>query len=233
MNGATDGPRFLPSPSTGLWSDGACGGESDPELQHIHAPGLAAWREPVHWCGIKRPGDPFQRVHARCGRDTSLPIRRDDQIGLEAANGAGTPISGATGAVLAVFNDFADGSPSGPPGSILVGTELLFNADVEPTNTFSISPVQPNKKAGTATLIATVPNPGTLQLQGSTVMPQARSLQSGQQYLTLAPTRSTRKRLKKKGKASGQADVIYTPNFGTPSTQTVPFVLKLKRKKKR
>lgn len=134
---------------------------------------------------------------------------------------------------MAVFNDFADGSPSGPPGSILVGTELLFNADVEPTNTFSISPVQPNKKAGTATLIATVPNPGTLQLQGSTVMPQARSFQSGQQYLTLAPTRSTRKRLKKKGKASGQADVIYTPNFGTPSTQTVPFVLKLKRKKKR
>ena len=165
--------------------------------------------------------------------DTSLPIRAGDQIGLGATNSAGTPTSGVTGTSFENFADFADGSQSGAPLSTSSNSLVLFNADVEPTNTFSLSAAQANKKRGTATVVATLPNAGSLQVQGTALQPQTLTFSTeGPQTATLLPTKSTKKRLKRKGKASGSATFTYTPNFGSATAQTVAIGLRLKLKKK-
>ena len=164
--------------------------------------------------------------------DTSLPIHVGDQIGLGATNGAGTPTSGVAGDSFENFTDFADGGPSGSPLATFPNSEVLFNADVEPTNAFSLSASQPNKKRGTATLTATLPNRGMLQVQGALVNPQTLTASQGAHTLTLVPTKATGKRLRKKGKASGQVDFTFAPDFGTTSAQSLAVPLKLKRKKK-
>lgn len=166
--------------------------------------------------------------------DTSLPIHAGDQIGLGATNSAGTPISGVTGDSFQNFADFADGSPSGAPLSTSSDSEVLFNADVEPTNVFSLSPSQPNRKRGTATIVATLPNAGSLQIQGTAIQPQTLTFPAeGPQTATLLPAKPTKKRLRKKGKASAAVSFTYVPKFGSGTTQTVTVPLRQKLKKKR
>jgi hypothetical protein len=166
--------------------------------------------------------------------DTALPIHAGDQIGLAATNSAGTPTGGGAGDSFENFSDFADGSSSGNSLGTFASQQVLFNADVEPTNVFSLSAPQPDKKRGTATIVVTLPNAGSLQVQGTAIQPQTlTSSVEGQQTASLLPTGPTRKRLKRKGKASGSATFTYTPSFGTATTQTVTFALRKKHKKKR
>src|SRR5262249_20224753 len=94
---------------------------------------------------------------------------------------------------------------------------------------FSLSAVQRHKKKGTASLTATLPNPGTLAVGGKLVKAQTLAISAeGDQPLTLVPTKKTRKRLKDKGKTSGPRDLTYTPSFGSASTQSLRVTLKLK-----
>jgi hypothetical protein len=163
----------------------------------------------------------------------SVPIHIGDQIGLGASANAVVPCTSTATATVARFNDFADGSPSGAPFNTVSGFELQLNAEVEPTNTFSLSHVQAHKKKGTATVTAHLPNAGTFEVQGALINPQAVDLAAaGDVALTLRPTQPIRKRLKKQGKAAVDATFIFTPTFGKHKAESVPFTLKLKRKTK-
>jgi hypothetical protein len=166
--------------------------------------------------------------------DTSLPIQQGDQIGLEPAANTSIPLGPSTpGAFREIFNDFSDGASSGAPTSSGIGGELPFNAEVEPTNTFSLSPVVANKRNGTATLTANLPNPGTFEVQGGLIGAQAIDVAApGNLALTLQPTQQIRKQLKKQGKALVDATFVYAPLFGKHHAQPATFTLKLKRKKK-
>jgi hypothetical protein len=52
------------------------------------------------------------------------------------------------------------------PANTYSDTELLFNAEVAPSNTVGVVGTQRNKKKGTATLNLTLPNPGELNASG-------------------------------------------------------------------
>ena len=163
---------------------------------------------------------------------TSLPIRAGDTISLHGATNSRLPLASTGGALYETFSGLGnDGEPSGPPTGTGLAGEAQFNAEVEPTNSFTLSAAQANKKAGTATLTATLPNPGTLTVQGATVRSQTLTPSAeGPQGVTLSPTKKTQKRLRKKGKASGAVDFTFTPSFGVPLTQSVSITLRLKRK---
>ncbi|MFL5907994.1 MAG: hypothetical protein ACJ75Z_10425 [Solirubrobacterales bacterium] len=166
---------------------------------------------------------------------TSLPIHAGDEIGLGAAGSAYVPAFhppfGAPG--ITGFYAFSDGSPSDGHAAASSG-ELQANAEVEPTNTFSLSPIQRNKKNGTATVTANLPNAGTFEVQGGLIAPQTVDVAApGNLALTLQPMPPIRRQLKKQGKALVDATFVYAPSFGKHRAQSVTFTLKQKRKKKR
>jgi hypothetical protein len=167
--------------------------------------------------------------------DTSLPIHAGDEIGLGAAAGAYVPAFHPSGGAPGIAGKyyFADGTPSDGNAAAMSG-ELQLNAEVEPTNTFSLSPVLRNKRNGTASVTANVPNPGTFEVQGGLIAPETVAVAApGNVALTLQPTQPIRKQLKKQGKALVDATFVYAPTFGKHRTQSAVFTLKLKRKKKR
>jgi hypothetical protein len=161
---------------------------------------------------------------------TSIPIRIGDQIGIGAAPSSVVPCGGPGTPTFRTYNTFADGSPSG--SSIGGGGGLIpqFNAVVAPTNTVALSAVTRHKKKGTASLTVTLPNAGTLGVQGKSVKSQALDASAaGDVALTLRPSRKAKKKLKRRGKASGKVAFTFTPSFGDPATQKAPVKL-LKRR---
>jgi hypothetical protein len=106
-----------------------------------------------------------------------------------------------------------------------------------PSNAFTLGALIKNKSKGTATLPVTVPGPGTLSVVGIGGNPGIRGVsavatQAGVVKLTLTPTGSAKKILRKKGKLRFTAQVTFTPTGGTPATQTLKGTLILKKKKK-
>ena len=76
--------------------------------------------------------------------------------------------------------------------------------------------------------------PARLQIQGTAIQPQTLTFPAeGPQTATLLPAKPTKKRLRKKGKASAAVSFTYVPKFGSGTTQTVTVPLRQKLKKKR
>jgi hypothetical protein len=169
----------------------------------------------------------------------SLPIGVGDQIAVEdlgpgsPGGPRGTPNPGA------VIDSWLDSPANGGFAEPTVSnnppdTELLLNAEIEPSNDTRVDSITRNRKKGTAVAQVTVPNPGTLVVSSNLVAPktlQAPGPGSGVLQVPLQPRKKARKRLKRKGKAVGSARFTYTPTFGTPKASVVQIPLRLKRKK--
>jgi len=108
-----------------------------------------------------------------------------------------------------------------------------------PCNDFTLGKPK-SKKNGTATIVATVPNPGVL-VAGDKNDPQLaaaaaakpllkrtteETADAGSVKLKLKPTKRAKKKLKKKGKVKPTAEVVYTPTGGDPASQTAKVKLK-------
>jgi DNA-binding beta-propeller fold protein YncE len=101
-------------------------------------------------------------------------------------------------------------------------------ATVTPSNGFSFGKVKLNKKKGTATLIVTVPGPGSLTLKGSGLKKATSSAKaSGQVKLPVTPVGKLKKTLMGSLKAKAQAKVTFVPTGGNPLTKTKKLTLKL------
>ncbi len=163
--------------------------------------------------------------------DTSQAISIGDRIGVEdaAVDGALGNTTPTAGASFDTWNPApADGASPPAPTANSPG-ELLLNAEIRPTNTFT-SAVRSNKKKGTATLTLQLPNAGSVEIGGGPVRPQtAAASAAGALTLKLTPTKKARKRLRTKGKAKGSIAVAFKPNFGDSAQQAVPLTLKRKR----
>jgi Ca2+-binding RTX toxin-like protein len=100
---------------------------------------------------------------------------------------------------------------------------VLFPArEPEPSNEFGFGKVKRSKKKGTAKLTVIVPGPGELDLaKTKKVKPQdERAEVEGEVKLAIKPRRSSKRRLREKGKAKVRAEVTYTPDGGEPNTQS-------------
>jgi hypothetical protein len=167
----------------------------------------------------------------------SVPISIGDRIAVEELGMTNTSPRGipATGGVIDTWLDSPPNGGSAPPSvsGNPPDTELLLNADIEPSNDATLSRPRLNKKKGTARVTVTLPNAGALAISGGPVRPQTLSAtQPGPVELALTPTKKAKKRLKRKGKSKGRVAFTFTPDFGAPSTEPLPLTLKRKLPRK-
>jgi hypothetical protein len=169
----------------------------------------------------------------------SLPIRAGDLVGLDLSDsGSEARVSNAvSGSAISEWGNpgfLADGQTA-PPDFTYPGQEVLFNADVAPTNTVTVGATQRNKKKGTATLNLTLPNPGDLSASGNGVKAASagravvsKSVGAGAAQLLIKAKGKKRATLNATGKVKLKVAITYTPTGGDSSTQLVKVKLKKK-----
>jgi hypothetical protein len=126
-----------------------------------------------------------------------------------------------------------NGAPGRTPEAV-VDSEITLNAEIDPTSAFTLGATTRDKKRGTATISATVPNPGVLSATGSGAKVSAVARAStavtapGTATLVIRSKGKKRKILNQTGKLKLPLTVAFTPTGGTASFQSTK--LKLKKK---
>ncbi len=169
----------------------------------------------------------------------AIPISAGDEVALD-FGGVLRALTPVAGAVYDAWTPQPPAGPAPPPVTATATRELYFNAEVEPTNTFSIDSTARDKRKGTASVVLTLPNPGSVvasaaaaKRSGAIAPLSATGVGPGQVTLKLAPGKSARKLLRRKGKLTAPVLITYTPEFGASSTQTKSIKFKRKKRKRR
>jgi hypothetical protein len=121
---------------------------------------------------------------------------------------------------------------SGAFGPFGVDHRLNISAVFNPTNAFTLGAIKRNKKKGTATITATVPNPGELTGSGKGVKVAAAAVISktvtapGEVQLTIKAKGKKKRKLNETGKVKIKPNITFTPTGGDPSTQSPKLKLK-------
>jgi hypothetical protein len=165
----------------------------------------------------------------------SIPIKIGDLLGVNYGNGTNEYFGISAGPNSGqLFNPIlASGSTRSPQNNTT--EQLLVNADIEPTNTFTAT--AKGKKGGKVKISAQLPNAGTFQvgdkkdlasvaakrrLTGSSVQLTA----PGTADLKVKATKSARALLASKGKLYAKLKLVFTPLGGTASSQVIRVKLK-------
>jgi hypothetical protein len=175
-------------------------------------------------------------ANATTASPTQLPISIGDQIGINCCNGPDADFYFRNGAgTTNLWNPpgLADGAPGKAPDE-LVMAGLLLNADVEPISTFTLGAITRNKKKGTATLTAALPNPGELTASGKGVKSAGAAgavisktvTAPGAVTLTIKAKGKKKRKLNETGKVKLKVAVTYTPTGGDASTHSLTVKLK-------
>ena len=165
----------------------------------------------------------------------SIPVKSGDVLGISpnglgGNNGCGFDVVGDQWSVASGSN-LADGQ-SGPFGGTRPENRLNVKAVITPTNTYAIAGITRNKKKGTATITANVPNPGDFSGSGqgaqvaSTAAVTSKAVPAGTATLVVKAKGKKKRKLNEKGKVKLNLAVTYTPTGGDPSTQSVKVKLK-------
>jgi hypothetical protein len=110
--------------------------------------------------------------------------------------------------------------------------ELTFQADINPTNAFTLGSTTRNKKKGTATLTVNLPNPGELTASGkgakaSGVAVISKSVTApGAATLLIKAKGNKKATLSQTGKVKLSLNVTFTPTGGNPSSVATKVKLK-------
>jgi hypothetical protein len=173
----------------------------------------------------------------------NIPIATGDLVAVQGTDDVDATASTGAAYLSGVTSSFPVG---GSPGMMTIGSsnlELLYNAQIDPSNAFTVAtPVRKNK--GRATVVVTVPNPGTVgagppNLAVSAAKPRkkkskpllgrtsATAANAGEVKLTVTASKVGRKVLRTRGKLKTTAILTYTPTGGSARTQSIK--LKLKR----
>ncbi len=176
-------------------------------------------------------------IHATTSYAVQLPIQIGDYIGLDCCNpgapGAEFFVTGNT-AIRSEWQPSLANGGSGRAPSRTNPYEIALNADIEPTSTFSLGEITRNKKKGTATLMANLPNAGELTGAGKGVKVAnaaviSKTVSAPGSVMLLIKAKGKKKRmLNSTGKVKVKPKITYTPTGGNPATQSVK--LKLKKK---
>jgi hypothetical protein len=165
----------------------------------------------------------------------NIAVRSGDILGLNSVtNGVGCLITTPGDSVLDRFGDTADNQVEVFPGPPFPDYRLDISAVFDPTNTFTLGGVTRNKKRGTATITASVPNPGELTGSGkgakvaSARAVTSKSVGAGQAKLSIRAKGKKKRKLNETGKVKLNVVITYTPTGGSPSSQSVKVKLKKK-----
>jgi len=164
----------------------------------------------------------------------SVPVMPGDVLGLNngspVATSCGFPVTGES--YLFRNGNLADGESDA--FSSFSGYRLNISAVFVYSNAFTLGKAKLNKKKGTATLTATVPNPGELTGSGNgvKVASVAGAVTSktvtapGAVKLTIRAKGKKKATLNETGKVKVKPKITYTPTGGDPSTQSKKLKLK-------
>jgi hypothetical protein len=171
-----------------------------------------------------------------------LSIAKGDIVAIQATGQLSRAITTGATYMWRITSTFPPGGPATTMSPGLADSELLYNAQIDPTNTFTVGAPTGGKK-GKATVVVTVPNPGTvvagaandpaLAVTAKKKKPKpflsqvsATAADSGSVILTLTASKAGRKLLREKGKLKATAKIVYTPTGGSASSQTIKLKLK-------
>jgi hypothetical protein len=158
---------------------------------------------------------------------TNLPIRRGELIGIDCCAAPGVTYFTGNHTGQRVF--FEPGFlGDGAAGAMPSGTdtfEILLNADIEPTSAFTVGKAK-QKKGGTITMIAQLPNPGTLIAEGTKTKPRLLkpiTTEAGPGPVTvgLATTKAARALVADRGRLTVKVKLTFTPTGGSPAVRTL------------
>jgi hypothetical protein len=173
----------------------------------------------------------------------TVPIGARQRIAVDDPDALVLVQTGVLGAQYGSFATQPDGSGASP--GAFESAELLLSAEIEPTNTFSVTRKRVHGR-GKATVFLGLPNPGTLSVESVargksaatavrarkplvTPFTQGISGSVREMGVFVAATKATKARLKQEGKVKGRLTLTFTPDGGTPFAQTIGLTLKLKR----
>jgi hypothetical protein len=168
---------------------------------------------------------------------TSIPVQPGDVLGLRAVNAGPCLITGATAADSVLQRTPSD-LQTGESGVFVIDAPFRLNvaATFVYDNTATLASLVRDKKAGTATLTYSLPNPGDLTVAGSGARiagaGEFASVPAGPATVVVRAGGKKRKKLKRKGKVKLAVNVTYTPTGGDPKTEPLTVNLKQKRKRK-
>jgi hypothetical protein len=159
---------------------------------------------------------------------TSLPVKAGDVLGNNskspADNASYFPAPGESFIVI------QPGLADGQTGTFALSADPLrlnISAVLEPTNSFALGQITRNRAKGTATLEATVPNPGDLTVGGKGVKSAgggtavtSKAVSGGPVQLTIRAKGKNKRKLNDTGKVKVKPTITYTPTGGAPSTQS-------------
>jgi hypothetical protein len=188
---------------------------------------------------FRKAGDPFD--YSVVGHDgprpltpstvntfqTDLQVRAGDVLGNNSKsvsdNASYFPAPGES------FLNRTPGVADGQSGTFTLNTDgqrLNISAVLEPTNTLALGQVARNKKKGTATLEATVPNPGNLTVGGKGVKASSSAVDTGAVQLKIRAKGKKKRKLTETGKVKLNVAVTYTPTGGAASSQATKVKLR-------
>jgi hypothetical protein len=171
-------------------------------------------------------------IHATTSYNVQLPIQIGDYIGLDCCNPAIFAPEAeffVTGGAAA-RNEWQPGLADGQEGRAPLRTnpyEIALNAEIDPTSAFTLEAITHNKKTGTATIAAKVPNPGELTGSGRGVKVASAAVigkevrAPGKVKLLVKAKGKKKRKLNSTGKAKVWPEITYTPTGGSASTQSM------------
>lgn len=168
----------------------------------------------------------------------SLEVRSGDVLGLNAVTDYPCSFVLAGDSYLrtgtGVISDLTNGQTGTFPEAV-ADRRLDLIADVTPTNTLTLGAAKTDASKGTAELAVTVPNAGAVDVDGTDVKGSATAIGAGTVKVLISATGNKKSKLKKKGKATVNPSVTFTPTGGaasTPATTSIKLVKSKKKKKK-
>jgi hypothetical protein len=164
----------------------------------------------------------------------SIPVKAGDVLG------SSIPAAEATGCNFVVPGDsylfheaeLAEGE-SGDFTNVQADRRLDISAVVDPSNSFNLGAITRNKKKGTATLTATVPNRGEftgsgkgVKIAGAAGAVTSKNVTApGAVKLTIKAKGKKKRKLNDTGKVEVKPRITYTPTGGDPATQSIKVKL--------
>jgi hypothetical protein len=170
---------------------------------------------------------------------TNIPVQKGDILGLFAPTIGDCSFNFNQDPADVVLQSSGNSLADGQQGTFVAPDHRRLNvsATFEPSNTFTLGTLTRDKKHGTATDSATVPNPGTFTVSGNGVTeasasgarPSVSVSGPGAVQFTIRASGKKKRKLKSRGKVKLSPTITYTPTGGTASVQTLSVKLLKKR----
>ena len=189
------------------------------------------------------PTVPAPTVNAISTFEAQLPIAIGDSIGLNCCQDDTQLLIGNAGALSVWTNPvLADGGPARPP-VLEDAFELAFNADIEPTSSFTVKAAKATR-GGRVLIRATLPNPGSLAARDKAdrkgagaaakkgkpkrLLRRAKTKVTapGGATLVVRPTKRARQKLSQGARVRAKLRLAFTPTGGAPATRRIRVKLK-------